>query len=128
MDFDDLRNFPWRLLPALSADIFAVMFVTAITMLLNTAGIELVTRREANLQRELTTLGAANLTASALGGYVSCISLSRTTLTYAAGGRSRICGLAVAAVSGLMLMVDPSFLAWVPKLCSAACCSISARA
>ena len=114
-DFDDVGNFPWQLMPSLSADIFAVMFVTAITMLLNTTGIELVTRREANLQRELTTLGVANLTAAGLGGYVSCISLSRTTLTYAAGGRSRLCGLTVAAASALMLAVDPSFLAWVPK-------------
>jgi len=37
-DFGDVGNFPWRLLPGLSADIFAVMFVTAITMLLNTTG------------------------------------------------------------------------------------------
>ncbi len=114
-DFNDVRNFPWHLIPSLSADIFAVMFVTAVTMLLNTTGIELVTRREANLQRELTTLGAANLVAAGLGGYVSCISLSRTTLTYAAGGRSRLCGLAVAAISALMLAVDPSFLAYIPK-------------
>jgi sulfate permease, SulP family len=114
-DFGDVANFPWQLMPSLSADIFAVMFVTAITMLLNTTGIELVTRREANLQRELTTLGAANLAAAGLGGYVSCISLSRTTLTFAAGGRSRLCGLAVAAASALMLAVDPSFLAYIPK-------------
>ena len=114
-DFGDVRNFPWRVLPGLSADIFAVMFVTAITMLLNTTGIELVTRREADLGRELKTLGLANVTAAALGGYVSCISLSRSTLTYAAGGRSRICGLLVAVVSALMLLVDPAFLAYVPK-------------
>ena len=114
-DFGDVRNFPWRLLPGLSADIFAVMFVTAITMLLNTTGIELVTRREADLGRELKTLGVANLVAAALGGYVSCVSLSRTTLTYSAGGRSRACGLVVAVVSGLMLLVDPAFLAYVPK-------------
>jgi SulP family sulfate permease len=114
-DFGDVRNFPWRLLPGLSADIFAVMFVTAITMLLNITGIELVTRREADLGRELKTLGVVNLAAACLGGYVSCISLSRTTLTYAAGGRSRLCGLAVAVVSVLLLAVDPSFLAYVPK-------------
>jgi SulP family sulfate permease len=54
-DFNDVRNFPLRILPGLSADIFAVMFVTAITMLLNTTGIELVTRREADLGRELKT-------------------------------------------------------------------------
>jgi SulP family sulfate permease len=102
-------------LPSLSGDIFAVMFVTAITMLLNTTGIELATRREAELGRELKTLGAANAVAGLIGGYVSCISLSRTTLVYAAGGRSPICGLTVAAASVLMLAVDPSFIAYIPK-------------
>ena len=113
-DLSDLRMFPWRALPALSGDILAVMFVTAITMLLNTTGIEFITRREADLQRELTTLGVANLGAAALGGYVSCISLSRTTLNYAAGGRGRLCGIIVAAISVLVLTADPGFLAYVP--------------
>jgi len=74
-----------------------------------------VTRREADLQRELTTLGVANFAAAALGGYVSGISLNRTILTYTAGGRSRICGLTVAAASVLLLAADPSFLAYIPK-------------
>ena len=91
------------------------MFVTAVTMLLNTAGIEFVTRREADLERELTTLGMANLLSSALGGYVSCMSLSRTTLNYAAGGRGRLCGLTVGAVAALVLVANPGFLAVVPK-------------
>ena len=53
-------DFPWASLPRLSGDLLAVMFVTAVTMLLNTAGVEIVTRREAELERELTTLGTAN--------------------------------------------------------------------
>jgi SulP family sulfate permease len=114
-DFGDLRMFPWHILPALSGDLLAVMFVTAITVLLNTTGIEFVTRREADLQRELKTLGIANLAAAALGGYVSCTSLSRTTVNYAAGGRGRLCGFIVAAVSVLVLTADPGFLAYVPK-------------
>ena len=114
-DLGDLRHFPWQALPPLSGDIFAVAFVTAVTMLLNTTGIEFVTHREADLGRELKTLGVANLAAAALGGYASCISLSRTTLNYAAGGRGRLCGLIVASVSVLMLMADPGFLAYVPK-------------
>ena len=92
------------------------MFVTAITMLLNTTGIEFVTRREADLQRELKTLGLANLAAAALGGYVSCTSLSRTTVNYAAGGRGRLCGFIVAAVSVLVLTADPGFLAYMPQI------------
>jgi SulP family sulfate permease len=48
-DLDDLRAFPWKYLPGLSGDLFAVMFVTAISTLLNTTGIEFVTKREADL-------------------------------------------------------------------------------
>jgi SulP family sulfate permease len=43
------------------------------------------------------------------------MSLSRTTINYAAGGRGRLCGLTVAAVAVLALVADPSFLAVVPK-------------
>ena len=114
-DFDDLSQFPWHVLPSLAGDLFAVMFVTAVGTLLNTTGVEFVTKREADLQRELTTIGAANLTAAAFGGYATTISLNRTTLNYSAGGRGRLSGLTTAAVAALMLLVDPAFLAYVPK-------------
>ena len=65
--------------------------------------------------RELKALGVANLLCGALGGYVSCISISRTTLNYAAGGRGRLCGLIVAAASSVALAADPSFLSFVPR-------------
>jgi SulP family sulfate permease len=51
-DFNDVRMFPWHVVPALSGDLFAVMYVTAISTLLNTTGLEFLTKREANLQRE----------------------------------------------------------------------------
>lgn len=111
----DLRVFPWKDLPALAGDLFAVMFVTAVSTLLNVTGIEFVTKREADLKRELTAVGVANLITAALGGYVSTITLNRTTLNYMAGGRGRLSGLTVAAVAVLMLAVNPGFLAYVPK-------------
>ncbi len=111
----DLRGFPWRDIPALGGDLFAVMFVTAVSTLLNTTGIEFLTKREADLKRELTTVGIANLVTAALGGYVSTVTLNRTTLNYMAGGRGRLSGLTVAAVAALMLVVNPGFLAFVPK-------------
>ena len=114
-DLSDVRMFPWHVLPALSGDLFAVMFVTAISTLLNTTGLEFLTKREADLQRELKTVGVANVIAGALGGYVSTIALNRTTLNYVAGARGRLSGLTVAAVSALMLIADPGFLAYVPK-------------
>jgi len=114
-DLSDLRAFPWKDIPTLSGDLFAVMFVAAVSTLLNTTGIEFVTKREADLQRELTTIGIANLVAATLGGYVSTITLNRTSLNYVAGGRGRLSGLTVAAVAVLMLTVNPGFLAYVPK-------------
>jgi sulfate permease, SulP family len=112
---DELAIFPWGALPSLSGDLLAVMFVTAISMLLNTTGIEIATRREADLDRDLSTLGVANLLSAALGGYVSCVSLSRSTLNYAAGATGRLAGVSMAAVAAAMMLVNPSFLAYVPK-------------
>jgi SulP family sulfate permease len=74
----------------------------------------------------LTTIGVANLAAAALGSYVSTVALNRTSLNYVAGGRGRLSGLTVAAVSVLMLTVNPGFLAYVPKFVLGRSCSISA--
>jgi SulP family sulfate permease len=114
-NLDDLRLFPWQILPSLAGDMLAMIFVTTITMLLNTNGIEFVVRSEADLQRELKVIGVANLVSAALGGYVACTSLSRTTLNYAAGGRGRLSGLIVAGVSATILAVGTDFVAYIPR-------------
>jgi sulfate permease, SulP family len=111
----ELHTFPWMALPWLAGDLVAVIFVTTISLLLNTTGVEIATRREANIDRELQALGVASLLSSALGGYVSSLSLSRTTLAYATGATGRLTGLTVAGISASMLVLDPGFLSYVPK-------------
>jgi SulP family sulfate permease len=110
-----LGAFPWASLPSLAGDIVGVIFVTIVSLLLNMTGIEMATRREANIERELRALGAANLTSAAFGGYVSCVSVSRTTLAQVAGATGRIAGITVAVVCAALLVVDPAFLGYVPK-------------
>ena len=112
---DELDLFPWQQLPALAGDLIAVMFVTAISTLLNITGIEYATHREANLNRELNTLGIANLCSAVFGGYTSCISLSRTLLNHAMGAHSRLSGVVVAALCAFVLTIDPALLGYVPK-------------
>ncbi|HKF12030.1 MAG TPA: SulP family inorganic anion transporter [Xanthobacteraceae bacterium] len=114
-NFDELSRFPWWALLSLGGSIIALMFVTVMSVLLNVTGIELETRYEAALERELNAVGAANLLSASLGGYVTCSSLSRTTLNYEVGGRGRLSGLTVAAVSGLVLAGGFDFLAYIPK-------------
>ncbi len=60
--------------------------------MLNTTGIEIATRTEANIERDLKVLGLANVATAALGGYVSCTSLSRSILVRTAGSTSRLSG------------------------------------
>jgi len=110
-----LHAFPWAALPSLAGDVLAVMFVTISTLLLNTSGIEIATRSEADIERDLKVLGLANLLTGALGGYVSCTSFSRSVLVRTAGATSRIGSLTVAAISAALLIADPSFLGYVPK-------------
>jgi SulP family sulfate permease len=112
---DALHSFPWASVPSLAADVLAVMFVTISTLLLNTTGIEIATRQEANIERDLKVLGLANLVTAAVGGYVSCTSFSRSLLVRTAGATSRLAGLTVAAISAAVLVADPSFLGYVPK-------------
>jgi SulP family sulfate permease len=112
---DVLQGFSWSLLPTLAGDLLAVMFVTVINFLLNTTGIEIATRREANIDRDLKVLGIANVATAALGGYISCTSLSRSILVRTAGATGRLSGLTVAAISAVAIVVDPTFIGYVPK-------------
>jgi SulP family sulfate permease len=112
---EPLRNFPWSSLPSLAGDVLAVVFVTATNFLLNTTGIEIASRTEADVEHDLKVLGVANVVIAALGGYVSCTSFSRSMLVRTAGATTRLSGLTVAAISAIMLVADPSFLGYVPK-------------
>jgi sulfate permease, SulP family len=110
-----LRSFSWTEMPTLAGDVLAVMFVTIINFLLNTTGIEISTRTEANIDRDLKVLGVANIAAAAAGGYVSCTSLSRSILVRTAGATGRLSGLTVAAISVALLVAGPAFVGYVPK-------------
>ena len=110
-----LHSFSPAVLSSFAGDVLAVMFVTISTLLLNTTGIEMATRSEANIERDLKVLGLANLLTAAAGGYVSCTSFSRSILVRTAGATSRVGGLTVAAIAAALLIAGPSFLGYVPK-------------
>ena len=111
----DIENYPWQALPGLVGNLIAVIFVTAISTLFNTTGLEVATGREANLERELTVAGTANILSGLFGGYAGCISLSRSLLNTNGGATSRLSGLVVATVAVLMLVADPALLGYMPK-------------
>ncbi len=111
----ELQSFPWVALPHLAGEFLAVMFVATISVLLNGTGIEIATKREASVDRELKAVGLANLITGALGGLVSGLTLSRTILNRELGAIGRVSGFTLAGLSAAMLVVDPAFLGYVPK-------------
>lgn len=111
----ELAVFPWKMLPGPAGELFAVVFVATVTVLLNSSGIEIATKHEADIGRELRAVGLGNLLSGILGGFVGVLALSRTSLARAAGAQGRIAGLTLAAISAALLVVDPAFLGYIPK-------------
>ncbi len=106
---------PWSALPELGADFIAVTFVGTISILLNITSLEMSTKREAVLDRELKLQGVANLLCAGLGGYVSCLTSTRSRLNFVLGRGSRISGAMIAAMSAAAVFVNPVFLGYMPK-------------
>lgn len=115
LPWNEIAHYPWRIFGDLSADLVAIVFVTASSTLFNTAGIEVATHRDANLERELNVTGLANMLSGAAGGYTGCVSVSRTILSFSTGARSRLAGLTAAAIALLMLAEAPNLLGFMPK-------------
>jgi sulfate permease, SulP family len=111
----EIGRYPWHEVPDLLGNLIAVIFVTATTALFNTTGIEVATQTEANLERELSVTGLANILSGAAGGYTGCISVSRSVLNFNSGGTGRLSGLTSAAISASMLALAPSLLGYMPK-------------
>ena len=105
----------WNLLPTPRGDLLAIVRLPVSTLWFHTTGIEIATKNEADIDRDLKVVGFANILTAALGGYLSCTSLSRSVLVRTAGANTRLAALTVAAISAAMIVLDPSFLGYVPK-------------
>ena len=87
-----------------------------ITVLLNTTGIELATKKDAELEVELSAAGVANIFTGLLGGIPGYLSISRSVLNYKAGGRTRLSGLTAAACCTAVFLFGSSLMTLFPKL------------
>ena len=105
----------WAVLPAQSASLFALFLITIIDLLLVASGLELALQRPLDLNRELRVTGIANMVTGVFGGFVSCLSTSRTILAHKAGATGRLAGLVVAMVGLLMLFFGDPTIAYIPK-------------
>jgi SulP family sulfate permease len=99
-----------------AGNIGAILIVSTIALLLNASGLELTVERDIQLDRELQVNGLGTLGSGLVGGLVSYPAVGLSTLGYRIGGSSRLLGLVVAAVLGIVLYFGPNVLSWTPKM------------
>lgn len=105
----------WSVISNQLTCMLTVVVVTAISLLLNISGLELVADREIDINRELKVAGIANLAIGLGGGIVSYHSLSKSVLAQKMGSRSRLTTLVTAIVFVGCPVLGASLLAYFPK-------------
>jgi SulP family sulfate permease len=110
-----LGNVVWSELPHHLGDLLTLLVISALAVLLGVSGLELATRHDADLDRELRVQGVANLACGVTGGIVGCAQLSTSILSYKVSGASRIPPLVVAALSIVMILGASDIVQVVPR-------------
>ena len=116
--FNPLQLFAvdWSILLGQTGHISALLIMSAVALLLNAGGLELIFEHDLDLNRELRAAGLGNLGAGLGGGIAGYHSLALSSLGHTLGASSRLVGFISAGVAGVMLFFGASVLALVPRL------------
>lgn len=105
----------WGLVAEQAASFAAILIVSAVSLLLNSTGIELATRTDIDLNRELEAAGIANVAAGLGGGLAGYHTVSLSVLSNTIGANSRLVGIVVAALCAAVLWLGGALLVFFPK-------------
>lgn len=96
-------------------EFLAVAAVSALTILLNSAGAGLACRQDPDLNQEMRAAGLANVMSGLFGGIVGYQALSRTMLNRRAGATGRSSGIAATVGCLVVVIAFPGLIGWMPK-------------
>ncbi len=121
-----LSNFPlspeflsqvnWAVLLGQLPNLVPVALISVIALLLNSSGMELVIKKDIDLNRELVAAGVGNLVAGVLSGLVGYSAISLSTLNHRVSGGKRLVGMIAALLVGLTIFLGASLLMVIPKM------------
>ncbi len=115
-----LSQVNWAALVSQWPNLATVPLVSVVALLLNASGIELVVKRDIDLDRELFAAGAGNLAGGLVGGTVGYHAISLSTLSYAVSGGRRLPGILVALLMGVIAVSGASLFGYLPRMVLAA--------
>ena len=111
----------WRALGAAWPSLFAVGLIALTTQLVNTTGLELLARRDIDLDADLRVAGVTNVLGALAGAMATLQTISRSSLNYRLGTRDRLPGVVVALVGGaLAVFASGPIISHLPTMIPAA--------
>ena len=105
----------WPVIFKQFGSIGSILLISAVAVLLNSSALELSSKQDLDLDRELKSAGVANIGAGLAGGMIGFTSLTITGLGLKMGVKSRLVGLITAIVCIAVLMLGAQILAYFPE-------------
>ena len=113
---DYLTQVQWDVVVGNMPNILPTLFIAVITFLLNVSGLELVLKKELDLDREMMVGGVGNLVSGLFGGIIGFHALGLSGLNYKLAHSSRLASLIAAAFTAVILFLGMSLLSYIPKV------------
>lgn len=114
-DFTSLGQVEWQAILENAGQIAATVLLCVIALLLNASGLELASRQEIDLNRELRVGGLANLAAGLAGSPPGYTALSLSMLGKRIGSNSRANGLVFSLICAVTILAGAPTLSLLPK-------------
>ena len=104
----------WRIVLSQAGSMVAILLISIISLLFNTTGLELILKKDIDLNRELTAAGIANVVAGLGGGVVGYQALSLSALGNRLGSPTRILGITASLICIVTMLFGASVLSYFP--------------
>ena len=112
----DFSLVDWSMFPQQFLRLVGMFLVVAFSSSLDVAAIEMEMGLPLDYNRELNTVGIANMFSGITGGYTGSYIFSQTIFTMRRGVYSRVNGYTVVLCEGLMILLPISVISYLPKL------------
>src|SRR5690349_928155 len=115
LDLSLLAEVDWGLIASQASNIAAVALISIVALLLNASALELIAQKDMDLDRELISIGVANIAGGLAGGSVGYHHLGISSIALRMGIASRMVALFSTLVLGLALLSGATLLSLIPK-------------
>ena len=111
-----LSNFNWSIFLEQLPAIGTMMILNAISVLFNYSGLEIIIKKDLDLDQELKSTGIGNIIAGLGGAPPGHLSLGSTLLAISIGSKSKLTNIVIALLCAITLFFGSAVLSFFPRI------------